>query len=112
MDAAVEQLQTLLELEARHEELLDRLAELDKRVAGVLAQCQASASADQTLLPGGEGHVDWVPGTQTGERLCSPGAKGMSQPVADTPAPPPRQGAHGASRKPFQGSLIRGPGPV
>ena len=42
MDAAAEQLQTLLELEARHEELLDRLADLDKRVVEVLAQYQTS----------------------------------------------------------------------
>ena len=47
MDAAVEQLQTLLDLEARHDELLDRLAELDQRVAGVLSRCQASIPAAQ-----------------------------------------------------------------
>ena len=55
MDAAVEQLQTLLELEARHEELLQRLAELDQRVTGVLAQCQAPAAANQGKPPAGEG---------------------------------------------------------
>ena len=47
MDAAVQQLQTLLELEARHEELLDRLAELDNRVVEVLAQYQGSRSPEQ-----------------------------------------------------------------
>jgi hypothetical protein len=51
MDAAVEQLQTLLQLEAKHDELLERLAELDQRVAGVLAQCQAQAIANQSELP-------------------------------------------------------------
>ena len=55
MDAAVEQLQTLLELEARHEELLQRLAELDQRVTGVLAQCQAPAAANQGEPPANEG---------------------------------------------------------
>jgi hypothetical protein len=55
MDAAVEQLQTLLDLEARHDELLDRLAELDQRVAGVLSRCQASIPADQaTPSDGGD----------------------------------------------------------
>ncbi len=49
MDAAVEQLQTLLELETRHDELLERLAELDQRVAGVLAQCQGPGTAN---IPG------------------------------------------------------------
>jgi len=57
MDAAVEQLQTLLELEARHDELLDRLAELDKRVVGMLAQCQASAPADQMILSVGDSNI-------------------------------------------------------
>jgi tetrahydromethanopterin S-methyltransferase subunit G len=47
MDAAVEQLQTLLELEARHEELLERLDDLDRRVAGVLAQYQTVHPPEQ-----------------------------------------------------------------
>lgn len=51
MDATVEQVQTLLELEARHDELLARLAELDERVARVLAQCQAAAATEQTVVP-------------------------------------------------------------
>jgi len=46
MDPAVEQLQLVLDLEARHDELLDRLDELDKRVARVLAECQRLAKAE------------------------------------------------------------------
>jgi hypothetical protein len=46
MDAADEQLQTLLELEARHDELLDQLDDLDRRVTGVLAQYQASRPSE------------------------------------------------------------------
>ena len=46
MDAAVEQLQTLLELEARHEELLERLDDLDRRVVEVLAQYQVPRSME------------------------------------------------------------------
>lgn len=37
MDAQYGHLQTILELEARHDDLLDRLAELDRRVQQVLA---------------------------------------------------------------------------
>ncbi len=46
MDAAVEQLQMLLELKARHDELLERLDDLDRRVAGVLAACQSPRAAE------------------------------------------------------------------
>ena len=38
MDALPHDLQSLLDLEARHDELLKRLDELDKRVERVLAQ--------------------------------------------------------------------------
>ncbi len=38
MDSATSHLELLLELEARHDELLQRLAELDKRVEKVLAE--------------------------------------------------------------------------
>jgi len=61
MDAAVEQLQTLLDLEARHDELLDRLAELDQQVAGVLARCQASIPADQATPSEGGAQAGVVP---------------------------------------------------
>jgi hypothetical protein len=38
MDAQSGHLKALLDLESRHDELLDRLAELDRRVEQVLAQ--------------------------------------------------------------------------
>jgi hypothetical protein len=34
------QLELLMDIEARHEDLLQRLAELDKRVEKTLAECQ------------------------------------------------------------------------
>jgi hypothetical protein len=43
MDGPVEQLRLVLDLEARHDDLLDRLAELDKRVLRVLEDCQRFA---------------------------------------------------------------------
>ena len=48
MDPAVEQHQLLLDLEARHDELLGQLDELDKRVARVLDECQRLGKADAT----------------------------------------------------------------
>jgi hypothetical protein len=60
MDAAVEQLQTLLDLEARHDELLDRLAELDQRVVGVLTRCQASIPGNQATPSDGGGQAGVV----------------------------------------------------
>ncbi len=42
MEDSVPHLDTLLELEARHEDLLLRLDELDRRVASVLTECRAS----------------------------------------------------------------------
>ena len=46
MDASARQLDHLLELEARHDDLLRRLDELDRRVSSVLTEC----------LPHREGH--------------------------------------------------------
>jgi hypothetical protein len=40
MDSCAGQLDLLIDLEARHEDLLVRLDELDKRVAKTLAECQ------------------------------------------------------------------------
>jgi hypothetical protein len=40
MDSCTAQLDLLMDLEARHEDLLVRLDELDKRVAKTLAECQ------------------------------------------------------------------------
>jgi hypothetical protein len=40
MDSCAAQLDLLMDLEARHEDLLVRLDELDKRVARTLAECQ------------------------------------------------------------------------
>lgn len=55
MDAAT-QLEALLDLEARHDELLERLDELDRRVEKVLAEClrgrqeEQATSADRGAL--------------------------------------------------------------
>lgn len=46
MDAVTTQLDALLDLEARHDDLLDRLEELDKRVERVLSECQPPAAAE------------------------------------------------------------------
>jgi tetrahydromethanopterin S-methyltransferase subunit G len=48
MDALPHHLQSLLDLEARHDELLQRLDELDKRVEGVLAQYGAAGHREGT----------------------------------------------------------------
>ena len=40
MDGSAEQLRLVLDLEARHDDLLDRLADRDKRVLRVLEECQ------------------------------------------------------------------------
>ena len=58
MDAAVEQLQTLLDLEARHDDLLDRLAELDQRVAEVLAGYQTPRAPQPAVRSPGDGAAD------------------------------------------------------
>ena len=44
MDAANSQRRNLSELDARHDELLHQLAELDQRVSQVLAECQSGDS--------------------------------------------------------------------
>ena len=55
MDALPRHLQSLLELEARHDDLLERLDELDKRVESVLAQYGAAgyreSAAGRESLP-------------------------------------------------------------
>ena len=42
MDSAASQLETLLELDARHDDLLQRLDVLDKRVQTVLTECMTA----------------------------------------------------------------------
>ena len=55
MDALTHQLKALLDLEARHDDLLKRLDELDKRVEQVLAQFTSAGhragDAGQGSLP-------------------------------------------------------------
>lgn len=58
MDAAIEQLQALLELESRHDELLDRLAELDQRVTEALARCQTPRPLGPDAGLGGEDRAE------------------------------------------------------
>ncbi len=50
MDAQSGHLKALLELEARHDDLLHRLADLDKRVQQVLARYTPSRHRDVTDL--------------------------------------------------------------
>ena len=45
MDDCQRQFQALLELDARHDALLEELGELDRRVAKVLAECLAARDA-------------------------------------------------------------------
>ena len=47
MDAAESHLDTILDLETRHEELLTQLDALDKRVATVLKECTAGRGSGQ-----------------------------------------------------------------
>ncbi|NLX98684.1 MAG: hypothetical protein GXY83_21195 [Rhodopirellula sp.] len=51
MDDAYRQFQTLLELDARHDELLDQLDELDKQVGCVLAEWTANRGVSEATLP-------------------------------------------------------------
>ena len=59
MDTPNSQLQTLLELEARHDDLLQRLHELDKQVERVLAECLSGPGRKHTEGgPVGEARVE------------------------------------------------------
>jgi len=51
MDNQAPHLDLLLDLENRHDDLLARLEELDKRVARALADCQAVAPGAAVQLP-------------------------------------------------------------
>jgi hypothetical protein len=55
MDDAYRQFQTLLELDARHDQLLDQLDELDKQVGCVLAEWTANRGASEVPLPAASG---------------------------------------------------------
>ena len=63
MDAAEQQLQTLLELETRHDELLDRLSELDQRVCETLARYQTPRGSQPAASVIGAQRVDDVAST-------------------------------------------------
>lgn len=52
MDALNGQLETLLDLEARHDDLLRRLDALDKRVERVLADCLPEKAKGQEVVSG------------------------------------------------------------
>ena len=47
MEEASRQLHTLVELDARHDDLLVQLDELDRRVSQVLVECQAIRLAEE-----------------------------------------------------------------
>jgi hypothetical protein len=54
MEDYTAQLATLIDLDARHDDLLDRLDDLDKRVERVLSECladRAPAAAASTAPP-------------------------------------------------------------
>lgn len=51
MDGTPHQLDILVDLEARHDDLLRRLEELDKRVEKVLAEWQPARKPDLALTP-------------------------------------------------------------
>ena len=52
MESPAPHLDTLLRLETQHDELLQRLDELDKRVVKVLSECQPSSQPeDATARP-------------------------------------------------------------
>lgn len=51
MDGTPHQLDILVDLEARHDDLLRRLEELDKRVEKVLAEWQPARKPDPALVP-------------------------------------------------------------
>jgi len=53
MDAPIVHFELLMDLEARHDDLLVRLAELDKRVEEVLAECLAVRQAGEVIPSGG-----------------------------------------------------------
>ncbi len=56
MKPIAEQLTALMDLDARHDDLLKRLEELDQRVASVLSQCQPAGREDlPDLDPSSEG---------------------------------------------------------
>ena len=48
MDRAAGQLAELMELDARHDDLLQRLEDLDRRVQRVLAECHPSEAKGQS----------------------------------------------------------------
>jgi len=80
MDQLPCQVEDILDLEARHDDLLVRLADLDKRVERVLAECLGSPRQENaeegSSLPAVEvaGLVDCPPEPQT---------QGNAQPDAD-----------------------------
>lgn len=51
MDTPMPQLDLMMDLEARHEELLRQLAELDQRVEKALADCQVYRIGSLTPAP-------------------------------------------------------------
>ncbi len=64
MDAAFDQLHTLLDLEARHDDLLRRLDELDQRINAVLAEYQPCSRRAPSLPSRQEQQTDNSPGDQ------------------------------------------------
>lgn len=55
VNEAALQFRELLDLEARHDDVLRRLEDLDKRVAKVLARCETSEIRNGSLIPQDDG---------------------------------------------------------
>jgi len=51
MECAEDQLAKLMELDARHDDLLERLEALDREVRKVLAECHPAEAAPQASQP-------------------------------------------------------------
>lgn len=67
MDESARQLQTLLDLDARHDDLLDRLDDLDMRVAKVLSEYTAGRNPSPAHGPvsGGVRGADNTPSLES-----------------------------------------------
>lgn len=72
MDPAAEQLALLLDLDARHDDLLERLEELDQRVANALAEYQSlSVRGDNSCLASASSRTPFAPVSRGGAPVLS-----------------------------------------
>lgn len=83
MDAAAEQLALLLDLDARHDDLLRRLEELDQRVADTLAEYQTLAMDGARAAPNGGSPQSSLDSSEGGALSVLP--EGISEPDVSIP---------------------------